>query len=565
MPPIIVGDAPADPFATVKPEAFALSLNAGEIYASELSVAIHPLLFAPMELDLIAPGAEGAFVNHTGVQVNGGGGQLSTFQIEIMAIPGVAEFVIHVVDQSGGNVVAEVPVRIQGATPRPSGAHYVQLGSGEEIAGLDFGNRLVGEAAVSGRKWLDRNGDGKRTEDEPGLAGITIYADLNFNGVLDQGEPQTITRRDDPVTDFDEAGLYVLSGVPAGRQWIAEVVPVGFEATYPNNPVIAIFPPPPGAHVHEVTLEPGQGVDGLDFGNRPVRPGSVAGLVWHDANGDGVRNLNERGMPGATVYADLNFNGRYDANEPHAVTGRDDPSTPENEAGRYEFAVNPGWHAIRQVVPAGFLQTYPTSDATVFPAEAGAHYVEVESGATTGRLLFGNRQVVVLPPYPMPGDHNADGSVDGADMTVWENAYGAEAVTAPNAQVDFVGGASLLAWQRSFGQEQSFTLAAEATATGTRPSAAPLSRNAWIAETSDAGPRVRTSARPAGRGAWSAGAADAAFAAVSSAWQSARAGEFARADASSDSAFASAERPTIGSANAAYAASLDAAWEAWAD
>jgi hypothetical protein len=208
------------------------------------------------------------------------------------------------------------------------------------------------------------------------------------------------------------------------------------------------------------------------------------------------------------------------------------------------------------------------SDAAIFPAEAGAHYLDVESGVTTGRLQFGNRQIVVLPPYPMPGDHNADGSVDDADMTVWEASYGAEAVAAPNGQVDFVGGASLLAWQRSFGQQQEYvegTPIAEAKATAARPSAAPLSRNVWIAAASDAGPRVRATARPAGRGAWSVGAADAAFAAVSSARQSARADEFAHADASSDSAFASAERPALGSANAVYAASLDAALEAWAD
>jgi len=44
------------------------------------------------------------------------------------------------------------------------------------------------QGSISGTKWDDLNGDGVRNENEPGLAGWTIYLDDNQNGQLDEGE-----------------------------------------------------------------------------------------------------------------------------------------------------------------------------------------------------------------------------------------------------------------------------------------------------------------------------------------------------------------------------------------
>ena len=49
---------------------------------------------------------------------------------------------------------------------------------------------------VQGQKWEDANGNGRRDAGELGLAGVTIYADLNWNGFLDRGEPSAVTQRD---------------------------------------------------------------------------------------------------------------------------------------------------------------------------------------------------------------------------------------------------------------------------------------------------------------------------------------------------------------------------------
>ena len=85
-------------------------------------------------------------------------------------------------------------------------AHVVTLEPGDIVDGIDFGNQSVRPGSIHGTKWEDRNGNAERDPDEPGLAGVTVYADLNRNGVLDQGEPRTVTMEDIPETDFDEGG-----------------------------------------------------------------------------------------------------------------------------------------------------------------------------------------------------------------------------------------------------------------------------------------------------------------------------------------------------------------------
>ena len=76
------------------------------------------------------------------------------------------------------------------------------------------------------------DGDGTRDANEPGLAGVTMYLDVNRNGRLDSAEPSTTTWQDDPLTpDVDETGMYVFSGLEPGSYVVAEVVPAGWRQT----------------------------------------------------------------------------------------------------------------------------------------------------------------------------------------------------------------------------------------------------------------------------------------------------------------------------------------------
>ncbi|OHB72768.1 MAG: hypothetical protein A2V70_13935, partial [Planctomycetes bacterium RBG_13_63_9] len=89
---------------------------------------------------------------------------------------------------------------------------------------------------VEGLKWDDLNGDGLRDDGEPGLAGVTIYLDLNRNGRFDSAEePFTITQQDNPGTpDVDETGRYILGNLEPGSYVVAEVLDEGWQQTYPS-------------------------------------------------------------------------------------------------------------------------------------------------------------------------------------------------------------------------------------------------------------------------------------------------------------------------------------------
>lgn len=69
---------------------------------------------------------------------------------------------------------------------------------------------------------------------EPGLAGVTVYLDSNNNGRLDRDEPVQVTAVDNPSTpNIDETGQYEFTNLSPGTYTVREVVPDGFEQTFP--------------------------------------------------------------------------------------------------------------------------------------------------------------------------------------------------------------------------------------------------------------------------------------------------------------------------------------------
>lgn len=289
----------------------------------------------------------------------------------------------------------------------PPGSHFVFALPGQEIEGLDFGNQALMTGSLEGTKWLDENGNGTRERGEQGLAGVTIYLDLNFNGQLDEGEPSTVTAEDDSATIDNETGHYAFTGLePLTTYRIAEVVPEGYRQTYPPTfdfpfPWLPVddfaqpfrpFDPLPFGNFHTVYLNSGSAIEGLDFGNQPItEPGTITGMKWLDANGNGQPDEDETGFAGVTIFADLNLNGEFDFNEPATVTQRDDPSTEADETGAYTLSVPAGNHLILEVVPRGYEQTHPnTLREVIFPYNLG-HSVTVASGETVSNVNFGNR------------------------------------------------------------------------------------------------------------------------------------------------------------------------------
>lgn len=366
------------------------------------------------------------------------------------------------------------------------GGHSITPLSGETIDVLDFGN--TPPASVHGEKWLDENGDGLRDDSEPGLAGVIIYADLNNNQMRDPDEPSTITMTQAPAllvgdTDGDldvdqsdlaaweanygalgtseatgdfsgnevsegfdfilwqrqrgstvehEEGAYWLDGIPAGEVTIREIVPIGYEQTFPNE------------QTHTLFVAPGEVITGIDFGNLPLEGpfGSIHGTKWNDQSADGTRDPDELGIAGVEIYLDLNNNGQHDPGEPLTATAADDLTTPEvNEAGGYWFTgLDEGEYAVREIVPSNTEQVYPGT---------GVHVVRLGENERIEGVDFGNW----IFPDPTGGDGDGDGDVDGDDLDIWIDGYGQQFTNASSGNFNgdtITSGADFLTWQNGF-------------------------------------------------------------------------------------------------------------------
>lgn len=208
-------------------------------------------------------------------------------------------------------------------------------------------------STVSGTVWSDDNGNGQRDSGEAGLAGWTVYVDLNDNGVMDVDDPSAVSGAGGAyeIQVFEAPGSYV----------VREVVKPNWELTFPSS----------GRHIITI-VDRGDAITGIDFGNHP-EPGSVTGFKFHDLDGDGFRDPGEPGRGGVWIYADVNNDGMIGLLEPATVTAND---------GSYQLHdVPPGEVVIREALPLGWTTTYPA---------LGYHIVDVIPAATVANIDFGN-------------------------------------------------------------------------------------------------------------------------------------------------------------------------------
>jgi len=98
---------------------------------------------------------------------------------------------------------------------------------------------------LHGTKWWDLNGNGQRDANEPGLEGWQIQLS-DSTGVV----AATIT---------DANGDYWFTDVPVGAWDLAEVLAPGWMQTFPS-----------GDGQHHVSVDFGQVITDLDFGNKEV-------------------------------------------------------------------------------------------------------------------------------------------------------------------------------------------------------------------------------------------------------------------------------------------------------
>ena len=234
------------------------------------------------------------------------------------------------------------------------------------------GQMLPPGEIFGGVKFNDLNGNGLQEAGESGLANWTIWIDLNGNGVKDAGE-ETLTNPD---------GSFYFTALSPGTYTVHEEMQSGWTQTYPG-----------GSGVHTVTIQAGQPVPSVAFGNRhtgtPALDGIVHGYKWNDLNNSGIRDVSEPWLAGWTFWLDINNNGQQDAGDMYEQT---------DATGHFRFAGVPvGTYTLGEQLQGGWTQTTPGG--------AGTYTVTVQAGQGTFPMMFGNRQ---------SGGATADGKICGS-------------------------------------------------------------------------------------------------------------------------------------------------------
>jgi hypothetical protein len=272
---------------------------------------------------------------------------------------------------------------------------------------------------IRGSNWNDLNKNGIR-DSESGLVGVTVYLDLNNNGILEANEPTQITATDNPNTlNIDETGQYEFTSLEPGSYTVGQVLPSGYEQTFP------------AATSHTIDLEAGEIVENINFGNVPVEPPSdrkvdltlgnidadklvidgqlltVSGEVSARLTNQGLEALNNPFK--VTFFEDRNINRAYDAGI-DTILGTVQVNTPlsagqsttitANLSGFLSFSKSPIWgfvdaeKAIAETNETNNL-AFSSQDCLIRPS--GEFNPVVEWNKKTFSVLPNSDQVMMTP------------------------------------------------------------------------------------------------------------------------------------------------------------------------
>ncbi|MDH6590470.1 putative repeat protein (TIGR01451 family) [Variovorax sp. TBS-050B] len=263
---------------------------------------------------------------------------------------------------ANGTATVRIPVRTTTGTTPANGtqftnrAHLITTGSGDTNGGADpnagnnfnEGSITVQSSAVSGRVYEDLNGSGQPDSGEPGIAGVT----MRLTGTDSLGNAVSLT------TTTDANGNWGFT-VPAGSYNVAEDQPAAYQpgitragtvagaGSTPGTVPAGTVNGPNGSNANSIgSIVLGAGGSSVDNNFGEVRPASIAGRVYRDADYSNSASAGDPGIAGVTV----------------TLTGTDmfgNPvsTTANTVAGSGSYAFNnltPGSYTVTETQPAAF-------------------------------------------------------------------------------------------------------------------------------------------------------------------------------------------------------------------
>ena len=257
--------------------------------------------------------------------------------------------------------------------------------------GNDFG--VVQPASVSGFVYVDANDNGVLDGGETGVAGVT----LTLTGTNDLDQPVSLT------TTTAANGGYAFNGLRPGTYRVAETDPSDYldGKVSPGSGGGTVD----GRAISALTLVPNEAASGNDFAE--LSPSILSGVVYLDANNNGIVDAGESGVGNVTVT----LTGTDDNGDPISL------STTTTPNGAYSFTnLRPGSYTLTETTPSGDFTgkaTAGTEGAT--PGAGTLSGITLAEGVNGANNLFG-----VLPPATLSGfvynDAN-DNGVREADET----------------------------------------------------------------------------------------------------------------------------------------------------
>lgn len=229
----------------------------------------------------------------------------------------------------------------------------------------------TGNLTLGNQVWNDRDGDGKRDDNEPAIGGATIslYTDNDSDNLPDGAAIKT--------TQSDAQGIYHFTNLAPGRYIVSMPILPGYQqspnkstqATSPfpdnnvdndDNLVRRVGPNGPGGilYTNAITLTEGQEPDDNGNTNNTLDLAEcgnswIGDFVWNDLNGNGIQDAGEPGINGVKVTITFE-DGRTATDITHTYNAANNQNAPQYD-GYYDFKnLGPGTYKITFETPAGF-------------------------------------------------------------------------------------------------------------------------------------------------------------------------------------------------------------------